>query len=212
MISNVTLTTKEQYLLQDAKTHEEQCVLKYDNYANLACDEQLKAVFRSNGQKEREHLQTINQLLSGKVPSMGGQGGGNQSSGSQGSAGSMQSQGSQGMSQSQGSGGSMQSQGSGGMSQSQGSGGSSSSQSAMPQSQQSSIEQSSSNSFKASDKDMCIDMLNTEKYVSGSYDTYIFEFKDAQVRDVLNHIQKEEQKHGEAIFSYMSSKGMYNPQ
>ncbi|MDD2573267.1 MAG: spore coat protein, partial [Firmicutes bacterium] len=49
-------------------------------------------------------------------------------------------------------------------------------------------------------------------YVSGTYDTAIFEFKDSQVRDVLNHIQKEEQKHGEAIFKYMESKGMYNPQ
>ena len=50
------------------------------------------------------------------------------------------------------------------------------------------------------------------KYVSGTYDTAIFEFKDTQVRDVLNHIQKEEQKHGEAIFKYMESKGMYQPQ
>jgi spore coat protein CotF len=63
--------------------------------------------------------------------------------------------------------------------------------------------------FNASDKDLCTDMLMTEKYVSGAYDTAIFEFKDASVRDVLNHIQKEEQKHGEAIFAYMQSKGMY---
>lgn len=179
MITNVTLTTKEQYLLEDAKTHEEQCILKYDNYANLASDAQLKAVFRANGQKEIEHLQTINQLISGKVPSMGGQGGGNQG-GSQNGGQSQQSSGS-------------------------------SMTSAMQQSQQSSVEQSGSTAFKASDKDMCIDMLNTEKYVSGSYDTYIFEFKDAQVRDVLNHIQTEEQKHGEAIFAYMTSKGMYTP-
>ena len=59
---------------------------------------------------------------------------------------------------------------------------------------------------------MCIDMLNTEKYVSGTYDIAIFEFKDPKVRDVLNHIQKEEQKHGEAIFAYMQSKGMYSVQ
>ena len=32
------------------------------------------------------------------------------------------------------------------------------------------------------------------KYVSGTYDTAIFEFKDTQVRDVLNHIQKERAK------------------
>jgi spore coat protein CotF len=181
MITNITLTTKEKFLLEDAKTHEQQCILKYDNYANLACDNQLKAVFRSNGQKEEEHLQTINQLLSGKVPNMsqnGGQSGsqGGKQSGQQGGSGQQTEQ--------------------------------------MPQSQQASIDQSSSGcaSFKASDKDLCTDVLMMEKYVSGAYDTAIFEFKDAQVRDVLNHIQKEEQKHGEAVFSYMQSKGMYSTQ
>lgn len=168
MITNVTFTTKEQYLLQDQKSHEEQCILKYENYANLTSDAQLKAVFRSNLQKEKEHLQTINQLINGKVPSMGGQGMGGQQQNQTGET--------------------------------------------MPGSQQNSVEQSASCGFRASDKDMCIDMLNTEKYVSGAYDTAIFEFKDAQVRDVLNHIQKEEQKHGEAIYSYMQSKGMYSVQ
>ena len=49
-------------------------------------------------------------------------------------------------------------------------------------SQQESIDKSGTTGFKASDKDMCIDMLNTEKYVSGTYDTTIFECKNAQVR------------------------------
>lgn len=79
-------------------------------------------------------------------------------------------------------------------------------------SQQESIEKSGNLGFKATEKEMCIDMLNTEKYVSGTYDTTIFECQSAQVRDVLNHIQKEEQKHGEAIFAYMQSKGMYSIQ
>ncbi len=170
MISNVTLSTKERYLLEDEKTHEEQCILKYDNYANLACDAQLKAVFRANGQKEREHLQTINQLLQGQIPSMAGQG--NQGGANQGG----------------------------------------SNQSQQVTSQQKAIENSATASFKMSDKDMCTDMLSTEKYISGTYDTAIFEFSNAQIRDVLNHIQKEEQKHGEAIFAYMQSKGMYSPQ
>lgn len=60
------------------------------------------------------------------------------------------------------------------------------------------------------DKDILTDMLMTEKYVSAAYNTSIFEFSNAQVRDVLNHIQKEEQKHGEAIFMYMKNKGMYS--
>ena len=169
MISNVTLTTKEKFLLEDMKSNEEQCILKYDNYQNQASDPQLKSIFRSNGQMEQEHLQTINQLMNGKVPSMsGGQSGGQQSGGQQ----------QQPMQQKAG------------------------------QSRTSQAGTSSSGS-NISDKDMCMDMLSTEKYVSGTYNTAIFEFKDTQVRDVLNHIQKEEQQHGEAISSYMISKGMY---
>ncbi|MBP2656263.1 MAG: Coat domain protein [Firmicutes bacterium] len=56
----------------------------------------------------------------------------------------------------------------------------------------------------------CNDMLMTEKYVSGAYNTAIFEFTDSGVRQALNHIQKEEQQHGEGIFNYMNSQGMYN--
>lgn len=62
------------------------------------------------------------------------------------------------------------------------------------------------------DAKLCGDLLMTEKYVSGTYDTSIFEFRDTNIRQALNHIQKEEQKHGEDIFNYMQSKGMYNPQ
>jgi len=63
-----------------------------------------------------------------------------------------------------------------------------------------------------SEKDICQDLLSTEKYVSGTYDTAIFEFRNTQVRDILNHIQKEEQQHGDAIFKYMESKGLYQVQ
>ncbi|EJO5346838.1 spore coat protein [Clostridium botulinum] len=62
------------------------------------------------------------------------------------------------------------------------------------------------------DADLCTDLLATEKYVSSTYDTAIFEFRDPNIRNVLNHIQKEEQEHGEAIYNYMENKGMYNPQ
>jgi spore coat protein CotF len=61
------------------------------------------------------------------------------------------------------------------------------------------------------DADLCNDMLMTEKYVSGAYDSAIFEFTDPNVRQTLNHIQKEEQQHGESIFNYMESMGLYNP-
>jgi len=56
---------------------------------------------------------------------------------------------------------------------------------------------------------MCEDLLSTEKYVSATYNTAIFEFRDPGVRQVLNHIQKEEQEHGLGLYSYMASHGMY---
>ncbi|MBU2699364.1 spore coat protein CotF [Sporomusaceae bacterium BoRhaA] len=59
---------------------------------------------------------------------------------------------------------------------------------------------------------LCQDMLMTEKYVSNAYNTAIFEFTDSNVRQALNHIQKEEQEHGEGIFNYMNNQGMYNVQ
>ncbi|MCR3922617.1 MAG: spore coat protein [Firmicutes bacterium] len=61
------------------------------------------------------------------------------------------------------------------------------------------------------DADLCNDLLMTEKYVSGAYDTTIFECTDSHVRQTLNHIQKEEQQHGEGIFNYMQQNGMYQP-
>jgi len=83
---------------------------------------------------------------------------------------------------------------------------------AQNQNSQSNMNNMQSVSSNMSDKEMCEDVLTTEKYVSGTYDTAIFEFRDTGARDVLNHIQKEEQKHGEAVFKYMESKGMYNVQ
>lgn len=71
---------------------------------------------------------------------------------------------------------------------------------------------SSSGGASQADAMLCQDMLMTEKYVSGAYDTAIFEFSDANVRQALNHIQKEEQQHGEGLYNYLSSSGMYNAQ
>ena len=154
----ITLTQKERMLLEDQKNHEQICIEKYSNYANQAQDNQLKQICKNNEQIERQHLNTINQLLNGTVPQMNQQQNQGQNPG-------------QNMNNTQVAG-----------------------------------------VCGASDKDICSDLLMTEKYVSGTYDTAIFEFKDTEVRDVLNHIQKEEQKHGESIFKYMESKGMYNVQ
>lgn len=63
---------------------------------------------------------------------------------------------------------------------------------------------------KQADCYLCSDLLADEKHVSGLYNTCIFEFTDKNVRDTLNHIQKEEQEHGKAIYDYMSANNMYS--
>ncbi|MFA7660170.1 MAG: spore coat protein [Anaerovoracaceae bacterium] len=179
----VQLTTKERMLMQDQKSQEELCVQKYHSYAGLAQDPQLKQLFSSLAQKEQEHLNSINQILSGQIPAMGAQSGGQSQQKSMQPG--MQSQGQSGM----------QSQGQPGTTRGQSGQGTGGTQSGM-----------------FSDKNLCSDMLSTEKYVSSAYDTAIFECTDASIRQVLNHIQKEEQEHGEQIFNYMQSHGMYSTQ
>jgi len=160
----IELSQKERMLLEDQKKHEQICIQKYTNYATQTKDNQLKEIFNANGQAERTHLDSINQLLSGKITQLNNQ-------------------------QNKSSRQPIENQGS-----------------------TTNMNNSQPGGFNLSDADLCTDLLMTEKYVSGAYDTAIFEFRDTRVRDVLNHIQKEEQQHGEAIFQYMESKGMYKVQ
>ncbi|WP_066637321.1 spore coat protein [Desulfolucanica intricata] len=155
----LNLTQKERMLLEDQKKHEQVCIDKYNNYANQAQDPQLKNLFQSYAAQEQQHLNSINQMLNGRLPSMG--------------------QGQQQQTQQQN----------------------------IPQ-----FPQMQGAMANQTDAALCNDLLMTEKYVSSTYDTAIFEFTDSNVRQILNHIQKEEQQHGEGIFNYMQSKGMYNPQ
>ncbi|HHU50778.1 MAG TPA: spore coat protein [Firmicutes bacterium] len=161
---HINLTAKERRLLEEQKNHEEICVQKYNDYANLASDQQLKAIFKNNAQTEQEHLNTIDQLLNGQLPPVNQQGQNNTAQLSQ------------------------------------------------PQQSNNFRMQNNFATNQSIDRNLCSDMLMTEKYVSGAYDTAIFEFRDPQIRQTLNHIQKEEQQHGEAILNYMVNTGMYNPQ
>ena len=65
------------------------------------------------------------------------------------------------------------------------------------------------NPDKKNDCYLCSDLLATEKHASGLYDTCIFEFKDENLRQVLNSIQKQEQEHGKQLYDYMSTNSMY---
>ena len=62
------------------------------------------------------------------------------------------------------------------------------------------------------DKFLAEDALCTEKEVSGTYNTSIFEFRDPQVRQLLHQIQGAEQQHGEMLYQYMAKNGMYQAQ
>lgn len=66
------------------------------------------------------------------------------------------------------------------------------------------------NQDKQTDCYLCSDLLANEKHVSSVYNTSIFEFKQQNLRDTLNHIQKEEQEHGKSIYEYMSVNNMYS--
>ncbi|MEA4964429.1 MAG: ferritin-like domain-containing protein [Oscillospiraceae bacterium] len=63
---------------------------------------------------------------------------------------------------------------------------------------------------KQADCYLCTDVLSTEKHASHLYDSCIFEFKDENARNTLNHIQKEEQNHGKQIYDYMAANAMYS--
>ena len=169
----MNLTQKEKMLLKDQKKHEKVCIEKYTNYAQQAQDPQLKNLFSNYASQEKQHLNTINQILNGSVPQqMGGQ---NQS----------QNQNNQQQNQQQYNQQKMQGQNNQG---------------------------NEAGMTNQNDAKLCDDLLMTEKYVSGTYDTAIFECADSNVRNALNHIQKEEQQHGEGIFNYMQQNGMYSPQ
>ena len=146
------LTQKESMLLQDLKTSEEICIEKYNEYAKKAEDQALADLFLTLKAKEEEHLETINQLMAGKVPMMAG--GQQNGSGQPGDG------------------------------------------------------KAAKQSKSKTDEYLLKDALDTEKHVSGVYDTCIFEFTDAGAREALNHIQKEEQEHGQMLYDFMAAHGM----
>ncbi len=187
------LTQKERLLLQDQLSHEKVCIEKYSNYAQQAQDPQLKQLFNQYASHERQHYNTINQLLQGQQVTMQ-QGQGQQMTMQAGQGQQMTMQAGQGQQQGQYQAQRQGQQGGQGMGQGQQQGG-----------------QARAGMTMQSDAILCNDMLMTEKYVSGTYDTAIFESANPNIRQALQHIQKEEQQHGEGIFNYMQQHGMYHP-
>lgn len=66
------LTEKETMLLKDLKNSEEICIEKYGTYAERAEDPELKELFETIRSAELTHLSTIESLMQGTVPMMGG--------------------------------------------------------------------------------------------------------------------------------------------
>ena len=149
-------------LLKNLKKCEEVCVQKYNKYAQSASSPSLKSLFQQISQKEQQHLNSIDQILNGSVPTMNAN-----SSSSNNNSNTLQ----------------------------------------QPSSQAAYYDNTMN---KQNDAYLCSDALTTEKYVSSDYNISIFEFTENNIRDVLNHIQKEEQEHGKAIYDYMAQNGMYN--
>ena len=63
---------------------------------------------------------------------------------------------------------------------------------------------------KQSDAFLLADLLASEKYVAGVYNTAVFEFSDPAARQLLAGIQQAEQNHGKELADYMQANGMYN--
>ena len=125
------LTQKEKELLKDLKGQEKLCVDKYNKHASAANDSQLKDLFTQIAQIEQQHLDTIEQIENGQVPTISG--GGSQT-----------------------------------------------------QPNFTATYSADESQDKKSDSYLCSDILATEKHASHLYDTCIFEFKDENVRNVLN--------------------------
>ena len=157
----LNLNDKERMLLQDEKAGEELCIEKYKKYSEEASDPELKNLFKELMSKEEDHLKTLNQMLTGTVPTLNTQ----------------QKQQNQ--------------------------------QNSNTNVSSANVDNKNQINFKQ-DKIICQDSLAGEKYVSSTYNSTIFEMRDTNARQVLNHIQKEEQEHGEKIYNYMQSHNLYN--
>ncbi|HHX10631.1 MAG TPA: spore coat protein [Firmicutes bacterium] len=176
------LTQKERSLLQDQLAHEEICIKKYRGYANLAKSQELRNLFNELAQEELNHYDLLNRYL-------GGQGGQQQQQEQQQQQHHMI-------------------RGSGFEPHQFDTRTHAWSQQTQQQNQQSQGQQAG----PADDAAMCQDMLMTEKFISGVYDTSVFESANPRLRRDLQKIQEDEQKHGEKIFNYMQEHGYYNPQ
>ena len=58
------LKEKERTVIEDLQTQEKSCIEKYGKYAQQAKDPELRTLFQSLQQKEREHYDSLSMVLS----------------------------------------------------------------------------------------------------------------------------------------------------
>ncbi len=189
------LTQKERMYLTDAKHHEELCIAKYNHYTEAVSDPELKQIFKRAGQQETNHLHTVEQILQGRTPDT-------------------TSQSTQMQAQSATGGGSTRAGQSGSMTErlSGMSGTGTTSGTARSGLGMVASHTQYTGQGGLSEEQICNDLLTTEKAVSDMYDSAVFESSNQQLRQTLNHIQKEEQDHAFAIFQFMQKQGWYQTQ
>lgn len=63
-----------------------------------------------------------------------------------------------------------------------------------------------------SEREMLLDSIMTEKYVSSVYDTGVLDSVNQEVTMALQHIQQEEQNHTKLFMEVMHNQGWYDVQ
>lgn len=210
---NLQLTPKEKTMLQDQLKHEEVCIKKYEKYAAEAKDQELKQLFNSLAAHEKQHLTTIQQMLNGQAPNLQqGQQGRHQSSGAFENAAELSAENYLGHNiESQQSQLQMSQEGQylEGQYQAEETAENAAEHSAEEYlGHDLQMQQDYSNASIEGDAALCRDSVMTEKFVSGSYDTGVFQCSNQQVIQALQHIQKEEQQHGQQLKQFMESRGL----
>ncbi|AGB41113.1 coat F domain-containing protein [Halobacteroides halobius DSM 5150] len=72
------LTTKEKDKILDNLSAEEICIQKYETYANHTSDPEIKNLFKSLAQQEKQHAKTLTNMLNGNFQGAQQQGQGQQ--------------------------------------------------------------------------------------------------------------------------------------
>lgn len=184
------LTQREKLMLKDALKHEKICIAKYGGYARSFQDMELAQMFDSIKKQEEKHAQTISSLL--REPAAGTQ--------------TKMEVGQIGMGQA--------------IMNQAGTGQAGTGQTGISETRlgPGNTDEPATTASQAraitglSDQQTLEDMLMTEKYVADNYNMSVLESASPQVRQALQHIQKEEQQHAEQIFNAMNERGWYNPQ